>query len=147
MEIVLLKDVEKLGTEGSVVRVKPGFARNYLVPCGLAVLATAQQLKTVEAAARQRQAKAQRLQAEADTLKRTIEGHPLTLTLAVGAEEKSFGSVTAHEIVEALAQAGIVVEKHAVRLVEPIKTLGAFELPVRLHPHVTATLKLSIVKG
>ena len=147
MDVILLKDVEKLGAEGAVVRVKPGFARNYLVPCGLAVLATAQQRAAIETLARQQRAKSQRLQAGAEELKRTLEGRALTLTLTVGAEDKAFGSVTAHDVVEALAKGGITLEKHVVQLAEPIKTLGTFEVPIRLHPAVTATLKLSVVKA
>ena len=147
MDVMLLKDVEQLGVEGTVVHVKPGFARNYLVPCGLAVLASAQQLKAVEAITRQRQAKSQRIQADAETLKRTLEGRSLTLTLALGAEDKTFGSITTHDVIEALAHDGIVVDKHAVHLEEPIKTLGVFEVPVRLHPNVTAMLKLQVVKA
>ena len=147
MDVILLKDVERLGTEGTVVRVKPGFARNYLVPCGLAVLATAQQLKVVETVKRQRQAKSQRAQAEADALKQKLQGRSLTLTLTVGADDKPFGSVTAHDVAEALAKDGFAVDKHAVHLEEPIKTLGTFEVPVRLHPHVTAMLKLVVAKA
>ena len=147
MDVILLKDVEKLGAEGAVVRVKPGFARNYLMPCDLAVPATAQQLASIETLARQRRAKSQRLQADAEGLKRTLEGRALTLTLTVGAEDKAFGSVTAHDVVEALAKGGITLEKHVVQLAEPIKTLGTFEVPIRLHPAVTATLKLSVVKA
>ena len=147
MDVILLKDVEKLGTEGTVVHVKPGFARNYLVPCGLAVPATAQQLKAVAAASQQRQKKSQRLQADAEALKHTLEGHPLTFTLTLGAEDKPFGSVTTHDVVEALARDGIVVDKHAVHLEKPIKALGPFEVPVRLHPNVTAMLKLQVVKA
>ena len=147
MDVLLLKDVDKLGAEGSVVHVKPGFARNYLVPCGLAVVATAQQRRAVEAQQRQRQAKSQRLQAGAEALKQTIERRALTLTLTVGAEDKAFGSITAHDVVEALAKHGISVEKHAVQLEEPIKALGAVQIPIRLHPAVTATLKVSVVKA
>ena len=147
MDVILLKDVNKLGTEGTVVRVKPGFARNYLLPVGLAVPATAQQLKAVAAATQQRQRKSQRLQADAEAMKRTLESRPLTFTLTLGAEDKPFGSVTTHDVVEALARDGIVVDKHAVHLEESIKALGLFEVPVRLHPNVTATLKLQVVKA
>ena len=147
MDVILLKDVEKLGTEGTVAHVKPGFARNYLLPVGLAVLASAQHLKAAEAIKRQRQATAQRIQADADALKQRLEGRSLTLTLTLGEDEKPFGSITTHDVVEALARDGIAVDKHAVRLEEPIKALGVCEVPVRLHPNVTATLKLSVVNA
>ncbi len=147
MDVILLRDVEKLGPEGAVIHVKPGFARNYLLPQGLAVAATPQQVKAVEDIMRRRLQQAQRIQADADALKRTIEGRSLSLTLNLGAEDKAFGSVTAHDIVEALKRDGIEVERHAVQLPEPIKTLGIYDVPVRLHPNVTATLKLWIVKA
>ena len=147
MDIVLLKDVEKLGTAGAVVHVKPGYARNYLLPSGLAVPATPQQLKTIEVANRQRLQKTQRIQAEAEALKRKIEGRPLTLTLTLGEDGKSFGSVTVHDIVEALGREGFAVEKHAVHLEQPIKALGIYDVSVRVQPQVTAILKLWVVKA
>ena len=146
MDVVLIKDVENVGTAGTVVHVKPGYARNYLLPCGLAVPATPQQLKTLEATTRQRLQKTQRMQEEAEALKRKFEGRSLTLKLNVGEDDKPFGSITTHDIAEALTRDGIPVEKHAVRLDQPIKTLGVFDIPVRLHPTVTATLKLWVVK-
>ena len=146
MDVVLLKDIEQLGTEGTVVRVKPGFARNYLIPRGLAVLAIEQQLRAIEELKRQRSRKIQRAQADAETLKQQLERRPLTLTLNLGADWKSFGSVTTHDILEALQREGLSVEKHAIQLKQPIKTLGTHDVPVRVHPDVTAVVKLSVVK-
>ena len=147
MDVILLQDVEKLGAEGTVVRVKPGFARNYLVPSGLAVPATPKQVTAVEAGRQQRQRKAARAQADAETVKRRLEGRSLTLKLTLGEGGKPFGSVTAHDVVEALARDGIQVEKHAVQLEQPVKALGIYEVPVRIHTDVTATLKLWVVKA
>jgi len=146
MDVILLKDIEQLGAEGAVVHVKPGYARNYLLPQGLAVLATATQLKAAEARQRQQQEKLQRIKAQAQTLKRKLEGHPLTLKLSLGEDEKPFGAITTHEIMDALQREGFELEKHALHLDQPIKSLGIFELPVRLHPEVTAVLKLWVVK-
>ena len=147
MDVVLLKDVEKLGVEGAVVKVKPGFARNYLVPHGLAALATVWQLKAIEESKRQRLQKTQRARRDADALKRKLEARSLTLKLSLGEDDKPFGSITTHDIVEALAQDGIVMDKHAVHLEHPIKSLGVFDVPVRLHADVTATLKVWVVKA
>jgi large subunit ribosomal protein L9 len=147
MDVILLKDVEKLGTVGSVVHVRPGYARNYLLPAGLAVAASPEQLKVVEQLKAQRQKKAQQLAADAAALKRKIEERSLTLKLTVGEDDQPFGSVTAHDIVEALAKEGLSVEKSAIRLEEPVKSLGIFEVPLRLHADVTATLKLWVVKA
>lgn len=147
MDVVLLKPVEKLGTEGAVVSVRPGFGRNYLIPQGLAALATPQQLKALETIARERAKKSERVQAEAEVVKRNIEAHSLTLKLTLGEDDQAFGSVTSHDLVEALQQQGIVVEKSTVQLEQAIKALGAYEVPVRLHPQVTANLKITIVKA
>jgi len=146
MDVILLKDVEKVGTTGAVVHVKPGFARNYLLPQGLAVPATTQQLKAAAERQRQQQAKAQRIKAQAEGLKRKLEGRSLTLKLSLGEDEKPFGAITTHEVVDALRREGFEVDKHALHLEQPIKSLGIFELPIRLHPEVTATLKLWVVK-
>lgn len=147
MDVVLLKDVEKLGTTGSIAHVKPGYARNYLLPQGLAAVATPQQLKAIDEAKRQQLRKTQRISAEAEALKRKLEGHSLTLKLTFGEGDKPFGSVTIHDIVDALKREGIEIDKHAVRLEQPIKSLGIYEVPVRLHPDVTATLKVWVVKA
>ena len=147
MDVILLKDVEKLGAAGAVMQVKDGYARNYLLPSGLAAPATPQRLKAVEAARQQQLKQAQRLHADAEALKRKIEGRSLTLKLTLGADDQPFGSITVHDVVEALSREGIMVEKHAVHLEQPIKGLGIYEIPVRLHPNVTATLKLWVVKA
>ena len=147
MDVILLKDVEKLGAAGSVVHVKSGYARNYLMPGGLAAPASPQQLKAVEAAKHQQLKQAQRAQAEADTLKRQIEGRSLTLKLTLGEDDKPFGSITVHDVAETLSREGMMVEKHAIHLEQPIKGLGVYEIPVRVHPNVTAILKLWVVKA
>ena len=147
MDVILLKDVVPLGAEGAVVRVKPGFARNYLLPSGLAVEATPRQLQAVEASKRQRLKQAERVQQEAEALKRRLESHSLTMKLTLGEGDQPFGSITVHDVADALARDGIPVEKGAIRLEQPLKALGVFDVPVRLHPNVTATLKLWVVKA
>lgn len=147
MEIVLLHDVDKVGASGAVVKVAPGFARNYLIPHGLAAPANPQQVKMAQETTRQRAQKTQRMKGQAETLKQALERRPLTLKLMVGEGEKSFGSITAHDILQALTQDGHAIEKHAVQLAQPIKTLGSYEIAVRLHPEVTATVTLVVVKA
>ena len=147
MDVVLLKAVERLGAEGTVVTVKPGYARNYLIPNGLAAPATAQQLRALEGIKQRRDQKAARVREQAVALKRKLEGRSLTLTLSVGEEDKPFGSITSHDVAEALAQEHATIDKHAVHLDQPIKALGTYDIPVRLHPEVTATLKLWVVKA
>ena len=147
MDVILLKQVPRLGSEGAVVRVKPGFARNYLLPRGLARAASPQQLREAEARAQSAQRKTQRLRDQAEQLKQQLEGQSLNVTLSVGEGDKAFGAVTVQDIVEALARAGRSIDKHAIQLEEPLKALGIYEVPVRLHPEVTATLKLWVVKA
>lgn len=146
MDIVLLNDVEKLGVSGAIVKVRPGFARNFLIPRGLAALATATKVRAAAEAVKQHAKRSDRLKAQAETLKLKIESSPITLKLSVGEDGKPFGAVTNHDIAAALTQAGHVLEKHAVQLAEPIKALGAYEVAVRVHPDVTATLKLWVAK-
>lgn len=147
MDVILLKDVDHLGKEGAVVPVKPGFARNYLVPRGLALPASPDNLRAVEERKRHAALKAQRIRQQADALKRKLEHRSVTLKLTLGERDVPFGSVTVHDIVQALEQEGLPVEKHAVQLAEPIKTLGIYEVPIRVHPEITATLKVWVVKA
>jgi large subunit ribosomal protein L9 len=147
MDVILLKDVERLGKEGSVVHVKPGFARNYLLPLGLALPVTPERVRAVEERTRQAERRRARILEQAQALKQRIESRSLTMKLNLGEHDVAFGSLTAHDIVQALADEGITVEKRALALEEPIKALGIYEIPVRTHPEVTATLKLWVVKA
>jgi large subunit ribosomal protein L9 len=147
MDVVLLTDVERLGAQGQLVRVKDGYARNFLLPKRLAAEATPAALARLQAAQRLRERQAKRLQGEAEALKRRIEATSLTLKLSLGADERPFGSVSAHDIIGALQAEGLALEKHALRLEEPIKTLGIYEIPVRLPAELTATLKVWVVKA
>ena len=147
MDVVLLKDIEQLGAQGAMVHVKPGFARNFLIPQGLAVLATDGQIKTIQEVTRQRGRKLERIRADAEALKARLEKHALSFQLNLGEDEKAFGSITAHEVVESLTRDGFAVDKHAVGLGAPIKSLGVHEVPVKLHPNVTAVLKVRVVKA
>ncbi len=147
MDVLLLQQVERVGSEGTVVKVRPGFARNFLLPRGLAVVATPENLRQVEDRKRVAEHKAKREREHLEQLKRKLENRSLTLKLNLGEGDKAFGSVTTHDIAEALGQEGLPIEKQQIGLAEPIKTLGIYEVPVKLHPEVTATLKLWVVKA
>lgn len=147
MEIVLLKEVKRLGAEGAIVTVTSGFARNYLIPQGVAVPATTQQLKALDQAKQHQNQKAAREKDHVEQLKRRIEGRALTLRLKLGEGGKPFGAITVNDIVEGLAKEQIKIDRHAVKLDEPIKALGFYEAVVRLHPEITATLKLVVSKA
>lgn len=142
-----MQDVERLGAAGAVVAVKPGYARNFLIPGGLAAPATAQRLRTLAAAKQQRDQKAVRIKEQAEGLKRKLESRSVTVKLTVGADGKPFGAITTHDVVEAVTREGIPIEKHAVHLEEPIKALGIYDVAVRLHPDVTAMVKLWVAKA
>ncbi|GIW24630.1 50S ribosomal protein L9 [Meiothermus sp.] len=145
MKVILLEPMENLGDVGAVVNVKPGYARNYLLPQGIATLATESNLKTLEAKIRAQAKKAAERKAEAERLKELLE--PITLTLKVKAgDQKIYGSVTSREIAAALeAQHQITIDPKKLALEKPIKDLGEYALTYKPHPEVPMTLKVSVV--
>ena len=143
MEVILIKDVEKLGYANDIVNVKPGYANNYLIPQGYAKAATASARKDLAANLKQRAHKDAKILADAQALAEKLANLPLTIT--VKAEEgKIFGSVTSADIAEALAAKDITVDRKAIS-VDSIKTVGEYEATVKLHREVKATVKLSVV--
>ena len=146
MEVILRQAIENLGNPGDVVDVKAGYARNYLLPRGLAYEATAGNLKRI-AAERQRLEAAESTRREsARDLAKRIEEVSLTFSARVGEEGKLFGSITATDIAHQLETQGIAVEKRQVDLHEPIKTLGVFRVPVRLHADVRPEVRVWVIK-
>lgn len=145
MKVILLEPMENLGDVGAVVSVKPGYARNYLLPRGLATLATESNLKTLEAKIRAQAKKAAERKAEAERLKELLE--PITLVLKVKAgDQKIYGSVTSREIAAALEdQHQISIDPKKLALEKPIKDLGDYTLAYKPHPEVPMTLKVSVV--
>ncbi len=143
MEVILIKDVEKLGYANDIVNVKPGYANNYLIPQGYAKAATASARKVLAENLKQRAHKDAKILADAQALAEKLANLPLTIT--VKAEEgKIFGSVTSADIAEALAAKDITVDRKAIS-VDSIKTVGEYEATVKLHREVKATVKLSVV--
>ena len=143
MEVILIKDVEKLGYANDIVNVKPGYANNYLIPQGYAKAATASARKVLAENLKQRAHKDAKILADPQALAEKLANLPLTIT--VKAEEgKIFGSVTSADIAEALAAKDITVDRKAIS-VDSIKTVGEYEATVKLHREVKATVKLSVV--
>ncbi len=143
MEVILIKDMEKLGYANDIVNVKPGYANNYLIPQGFAKAATASAKKVLAENLRQRAHKDAKILADAQALAETISN--LNLTIAVKAEDgKLFGTVTAADLAEALAAKEINIDRKAIA-VEGIKTVGEYEATARLHKEVKATIKFSVV--
>ncbi|RMF47377.1 MAG: 50S ribosomal protein L9 [Deltaproteobacteria bacterium] len=145
MEIILTENVEGLGQIGDLVRVKPGYARNYLVPKGLAVVANNRNLKELEHQKRQAERKFQRVVQAAEVLKGKIEALNLQVAHKAGEEGKLYGAVTAMELEAKLAEQGVEIDRRKIQLDEPIKNVGDFEVPVKLDAGVSATIKLSVV--
>jgi large subunit ribosomal protein L9 len=146
MQVILRDDMDNLGKSGEVVNVKPGYARNFLLPRGHAIKATAGDIKRVEHEKRVIAARTAKLaktaQAEADKLSRVS----ISIARAVGEEDKLYGSVTTRDIAEALHAEGHVVDSKKITLAEPIKALGDFEVVVKLGRGVNATIKVAVVK-
>jgi len=144
LEVILTEDVPKLGRAGQVVRVKPGFARNYLLPEGKALLATTGRVADVEHKRRVIEERQKKLVSEFQGLARGVQGVVLEFRVQAGEEGKLFGSVTAADIAAKLAEAGFEVDRRKLGLDEPIKQLGEYEVPLRLHAEVVAQLKVTV---
>jgi len=146
MDVILLKDVNNLGTAGDVVKVKPGFARNFLVPRGMALRASKQNLAVAEERKRVIKKRAGRAQKVYINLANSITNTELTIEVQVGEEERIFGSVTSQDIHQALLDKGISVDRHTIQLEEPIKALGVYNVPVKVTPDLIPELKLYVIK-
>jgi large subunit ribosomal protein L9 len=146
MKIILLDDVPALGRRGEVRDVADGYARNYLLPQKLALHATSANLKNLEGIKARQESRANKLKADAATQAQAIEGLHFVQTRQASDEARLFGSVGRADIAAFLAQHGLDIERRRIALDEPIKTLGEFSVPVRLHPEVTAHLKVSVTR-
>jgi large subunit ribosomal protein L9 len=146
MKIVLREDVETLGRKGDLLEVADGYARNYLVPRGLAIVATKGVVQQSEAMRRNRQIKDVRDREAAQEVATRLAGSPIEVKARAGEGGKLFGSVTAADIVAAVsARAGVDLDRRKLDLDEPLKALGTAEVPVQLHPDVTATITVEVI--
>jgi large subunit ribosomal protein L9 len=146
MKIILLEDVSTLGRRGEVRDVADGYARNYLLPQKLALTATAANLKNLEGIKARQESQAAGHLAQAQVQAQVIEGLHLTVSRQASDEDRLFGSVGRNDIAAFLAQQRVDVERRRIGLDEPIKTLGEFSVPIRLHPEVTAQLKVTVTR-
>ena len=145
IEVILREDVKTLGRAGEMVRVKPGYARNYLLPQGLAYEATEGNKKRIAAETRVRASRNEAERAEAERLAATLSAVKLDLAGKAGEEGKLFGSITSQDIADALAVQGHTVDKRRIELEHPIKTVGEHAVKVRVHPEVHAELRVSVI--
>jgi len=144
MKLILREDVENLGKGGDLVDVKPGYGRNFLLPRGLAVAANTRNVRELEHQKSVASAKAAKLKASAQAVAKRLAETPVVLRRKAGEQDKLFGSVTAIDIAEALAARGLQLDRRAIDLAEPIKTLGDFEVPVKLHHEVVGKARVKV---
>jgi len=146
MKVILKKDVENLGVAGDVVKVKDGYARNYLVPKGLAIVATRSNMKIVDELRANEEKKAKKAETTAQNTAKKLKDISVTVSVKVGEDDKLFGAVTAPMIADLIAEKGIEIDKHSIVLEEPIKELGVFDVPVKVGAGIKAEVKVWVVK-
>lgn len=145
VEVILTKHVSSLGTAGDVVRVRPGYARNYLLPRGIALVATRNNVAQLEHQKRRIAAEQEKLKEEYQRLAKEVEGASVSIELKKGDGDRLFGSVTAKDIAGSLQAQKIEVDRRTVELSEPIRTEGDHEVEIRFSADVKATLKVTVV--
>jgi large subunit ribosomal protein L9 len=146
MEVILKQDIEKLGRVGSIVNVKPGYARNFLIPNNLALPLNTANLKKLEQEKQRKIEELDKAKKAAEGLKEKLSGFSLTIPTLSQEDDKIYGSVTTQDIEKALKDEGFDIDKDYIILTEPIKSLGIYEIPIKLHPEVSTQIKVWIVK-
>ncbi|MBW2501687.1 MAG: 50S ribosomal protein L9 [Deltaproteobacteria bacterium] len=144
MELILKQTVESLGEEGDIVKVKAGYARNYLIPKKIAVIADRSNLAILQQEKAAIEARREKQRQEAEALSKKISGTAITIKHRVGEEEKLFGSVTAADIAAKLAESGVAIDKKNILLTEPIKSLGEFVVPVKVGYQMTSEISVQV---
>lgn len=146
MEVILKQDVDKIGKATTVVKVKDGFARNFLIPRGLAIPVTTANLKKIEEEKQRQSVQLEKAKHEAEELKTKLEAVSLTIPVLTNEEDKIYGSISNAEIAEALKEEGFDIDKKIIIVNDPVKTLGIYEAQAKLHPQVEAKIKIWVVK-
>lgn len=146
MKIILREEVDNLGSPGEIVTVKDGFARNFLIPKNFALRATSQNMKFYEREKQKLETQKLKEKQEAEELSNKLSSVSLTATVSVGDEDKVFGSVTSQNIGELLSKAGFDIDRRKIKLDEPLKALGVYEIPIKLHSEVETKIKVWVVK-
>lgn len=146
MEVILRTDIPKLGKAGDIVKVKDGFARNYLIPKGFAIPANQKNIKALENQRRVILAKAERERKKAQSLAEKLETITLTIYRKIIEEDRIYGSVNVGDILNLLKEQGIELDKKQILLEEPIKTLGKFEIPIKLASDIVVNVKLEVLE-
>jgi len=147
MDIILLKDYDGLGESGDVVAVKPGFARNKLIPEGIALRASKRNMAIAEERKMVTKNRQKRAEASNEAILKKLSKIEITIEAQVGDEDKMFGSVTALDIHKSLEEKGVIVDRNTILLDEPIKALGIYHVPVRVAPELTGDIKIYVIKS
>ena len=147
MELILKEDVKNLGEQGELVDVKPGFARNYLIPKGLAIVATKASRRILEEEKRQREVKERKLKRDLRETAEELKNLSVTIVVQAGEEDQLYGSVSERDIAEAVSkESGVEITPRQVELEKPIKVLGVYTVTINLHADVEAQVKVWVVK-
>jgi large subunit ribosomal protein L9 len=146
MQLILKEDIPSLGKAGDVVNVRDGYGRNFLLPKKKAILAAPNNLRQLEHQKKIVEALKLKQKKKAEELCEKLATLSITISRDAGEEDKLFGSVTTKDISEALRNEGFIIDRHDIHLEAPIKSLGIFDVPAKLHPEVTATVKIWVVK-
>jgi len=147
MEVILIEDLKGVGAKGALVNVKPGYARNFLLPRKLAIPAGAKAANLYQELQRQGELRDQKRLIEARAEAAKIDGTEINISAQANEEDTLFGSITSNDIADALAEAGHKVDKRRIELEDHIKQLGKYDVPVRFHAGVTATVRVWVVRG
>jgi large subunit ribosomal protein L9 len=146
MKVILRRDYDKLGKIGDVLDVKDGFARNFLIPQSVAYKATPGNLKALEEEKKQHSLREQKDERDAQKIATKLGSISVTIKAQVGEDEKLFGSITSQMIADSLQEQGLTLDKRIIEIEEPIKALGIYTIPVKLHPKVTGSVKVWVVR-
>jgi large subunit ribosomal protein L9 len=146
MQVILMEDIDRLGKRGSIVTVADGYGRNYLIPQRKAIGATPGNRRWYEQEERQSTVRAEKARREAERLKKNIDKLSLTVIVQAGEDDKLFGSVTSQTIAQLLKEQGVEIDRRKIVLEEPLRELGVYTIPIRLHSEVEAQIKLWVVR-
>ncbi len=146
MKVILKKDFESLGDSGTIVEVKSGYARNFLFPQGIGVIANKKNMRIFQEEEKRKEYQENREKRQAEELAKKLDNVSLTATVKVGEEDKVFGSVTSQDIATLLKEKGYEIDKRKIELEDPIKALGVYSVVIKLHSEVEAKIRLWVVK-
>ena len=146
MKVIMTETLDHVGDAGEIVEVKPGYARNYLLPRRLALVASTGNMAVYEEVKTRRGAQAAREKREAEERAEVLSKASITIAVAVGEEDRIFGSVTNQQIADLLKDQSFDIDRRTIQLDEPIRALGVYDVPIRVHPEVEATVKVWVVK-